>query len=194
MSYTLLDVDIIYSHKLVCRPINVIQRTIALQIEKQSHRIASHRITSSLLAVGGTGLLAGDAPDGVHVVVAHVGAVGGLVLGAAGVGQILANGDGDVREDGEEDRESNDGLPRWHLVDLLHPGRGGAALHAVGGTVEARPRTERRGLVEDAHEAGEGAVHLGVLIGFNLPECKRCCVAPTDGEMGGRGQSRGGWE
>lgn len=142
------------------------------------------------MAVGGTGLLAGDAPDGVHVVVAHVGAVGGLVLGTAGVGQILAKGDGDVREDGEEGRESNDGLPRGHLVDLLHPGRGGAALHAVGGAVEARPRTERRRLVEDAHEAGEGAVHFGVLFGF-LSKYKRCCVASTDESMDG-GEAEGG--
>ena len=112
------------------------------------------------MSVGGTGLLAGDAPDGVHVVIAHVGTVGGLVFGAAGEGQVLAKGDGDVTEDGEQAAESNDGLPRGHLVDLLYPHRSSATLHTVRGTVESRAGTERRGLVKDAHEAGESAVHL----------------------------------
>ena len=112
------------------------------------------------MSVGGTGLLAGDAPDGVHVVVAHVGTVGGLVFGAAGKGQVLAKGDGDVTEDGEQGAEPNDGLPSGHFVDLLDPHGSSATLHAVRGTVERGSRPERRGLVEHTHEAGESAVHL----------------------------------
>lgn len=112
------------------------------------------------MSVGGTGLLAGDAPDGVHVVIAHVGTVGGLVFGAAGEGQVLAKGDGDVTEDGEQGAEPNDRLPRGHFVELLDPHGSCATLHAVRGTVERGSGTERRGLVEHTHEAGESAVHL----------------------------------
>ena len=81
-------------------------------------------------------------------------------LCAAGKGQVLAKGDGDVTEDGEQGAEPNDGLPSGHFVDLLDPHGSSATLHAVRGTVERGSRPERRGLVEHTHEAGESAVHL----------------------------------
>ena len=141
------------------------------------------------MSVGGTGLLAGDAPDGVHVVVAHVGTVGGLVFGTAREGQVLAKGDGDVTEDGEKGAETNDRLPRGHLVDLLDPHRSSAALHAVRGTVESRAGTERRGLVKDAHEAGKSAVHLLKFL-FLLLHTQICIVDHTDRGKGGDEEGR----
>ena len=140
------------------------------------HRLTPRHSDASyqnLMSVGGAGLLAGDAPDGVHVVIAHVGTVGGLVFGTAGKGQVLAKGDGDVTEDGEQGAEPDNGLPRGHFVDLLDPHRSSAAFHAVRGTVESRAGAEGGGLVKDAHEAGESAVHL---CKFLFLWCRCCCT------------------
>eukprot|EP00533_Pseudo-nitzschia_delicatissima_P013448 CAMPEP_0197262522 /NCGR_PEP_ID=MMETSP1432-20130617/542_1 /TAXON_ID=44447 /ORGANISM="Pseudo-nitzschia delicatissima, Strain UNC1205" /LENGTH=143 /DNA_ID=CAMNT_0042726823 /DNA_START=120 /DNA_END=551 /DNA_ORIENTATION=- len=100
-----------------------------------------------MIGIGGTGLLARDTKDRIHVVVTHVRSLGSNVLRAEGAGKSLLVHEWNIAEgrNGGDRREDDSGGAS--LAELGDQRRGSGALNVVTTTIEMRSRTTGRGLV-----------------------------------------------
>ena len=86
------------------------QIIVTAQYVHRYRKLRSH--ATVLVSVSGTGLLAGDAPNRVHVVITHVSTVSGLVFRGTRVREVLADCNRNVGGDAKGQAETFGGEGR----------------------------------------------------------------------------------
>mmetsp|Transcript_6891 Transcript_6891/g.10488 ORF Transcript_6891/g.10488 Transcript_6891/m.10488 type:complete len:138 (+) Transcript_6891:371-784(+) len=98
------------------------------------------------MIIGSTSLLGGDTPNRIHIVIPHVGTLGGKIFWRKSVWELLTK-QWNVSKGNKAGNETADDTPRWHLRDLNYPAWTYITGNTVRWAIEGRARPKRWRLI-----------------------------------------------